>query len=48
MDLQAVKNNVFQPVDATTCVYDINCDGQINVVDLQETKNNVFHSASCD
>jgi hypothetical protein len=46
--LQDVKNKVFQTVDGSRFIYDVNCDGEINVIDLQETKNNVFTAASCD
>jgi hypothetical protein len=49
IDLQEVKDHVFQQVDAANCIYDVDVSGhQLNVVDLQETKNNLFTSASCD
>ena len=49
IDLQEVKNHIFQPVDAANCIYDVDVSGdQLNVVDLQETKNNLFTSASCE
>lgn len=48
IDLQDVKNVVFQPVDGNNYMKDVNCDGSLNVIDLQETKNNVFAPASCD
>ena len=48
IDLQEVKNRVFQPLDGSNFIYDVDVSGAINVVDLQETKNNLFTSASCD
>ena len=49
IDLQFVKNHVFEDVDASNAQYDVAADGgQINVIDLQDTKNNVFQDASCD
>jgi hypothetical protein len=48
LDLQEVKNNIFQPVDGSTFINDVNCDGSINVLDLQTVKNNIFQSASCN
>jgi hypothetical protein len=42
LDLQAIKNEVFKPVDQDNCMCDVNVDGEINVIDLQETKNNIF------
>jgi len=47
IDLQDVKNHVFQTVGLSNFKYDVNVDGRINVIDLQETKNNVFQPASC-
>ena len=49
IDLQEVKNHVFQQVDAMNFIYDVDVSGhQLSVVDLQETKNNLFTSASCE
>jgi len=50
IDLQDVKNHVFEAVDASNAKYDVAADGgSINVIDLQETKNNVFAPLpSCD
>jgi hypothetical protein len=49
IDLQEVKNHIFQQVDSMNFIYDVNVSGdQLNVLDLQETKNNLFASASCD
>ena len=47
VDLQEVKNHLFEFVGQSNAIYDINCDADINVVDLQETKNNLFTDASC-
>lgn len=47
VDLQEVKNHIFQPVDPSNFIYDVTSDGTINVIDLQETKNNLFTSVSC-
>jgi len=47
IDLQDIKNRVFQTFDCDLARYDVNCDCAINVIDLQETKNNVFEPASC-
>jgi len=48
IDMQEVKNHIFEPVNESTFLYDINADGSINVIDLQDTKNNIFASASCE
>lgn len=48
VDLQEVKNHIFEPVNESTFLYDINADGSINVIDLQDTKNNIFAPASCE
>jgi hypothetical protein len=40
---------VFTDVNASNAVYDVAADGgQINVIDLQETKNNVFVDPPCN
>jgi hypothetical protein len=47
LDLQDIKNRLFEQVWQDNAIYDINCDASINVIDLQETKNNLFTDASC-
>jgi len=47
IDLQEVKNHVFETLDQSNFMYDVDCSGTLNVVDLQETKNNLFTNASC-
>jgi hypothetical protein len=47
LDLQQVKNNLFQPVSGGNFINDVNCDGMLNVLDLQMTKNNLFTTATC-
>lgn len=47
IDLQDIKNHMFEPVGASTCAYDVNVDGVINVLDLQEAKNNLFTDVQC-
>lgn len=47
LDLQDLKNHVFEPVGPDNFLYDINADCSINVVDLQQTKNNVFTQVYC-
>lgn len=48
IDLQEIKNHIFEAVEADTCAYDINCDGAIDVIDLQTAKNNMFTSVRCE
>ena len=49
IDLQGVKNQLFETVDASNAMYDINADNTLDVRDLQVTKNNVFvWDALCD
>jgi hypothetical protein len=40
-DLKAIKLHVFEVLDAAKCVYDTNCDGTLNVTDLQTAKDNI-------
>ena len=48
VDLQAVKDQVFGPLDDSNFACDLNVDGQIDVMDLQLVSDNVFTPASCD
>ena len=43
VDLQAIKNQLLQPVTSANFLCDINCSGIINAVDLQQVKNNLLH-----
>jgi hypothetical protein len=47
LDLQTIKNHLFNPLGEPNFRYDINLDGRINVLDLQEAKNNAFVPAGC-
>ncbi len=47
VDLNAVKQNLFNPLDAGNFRSDINADGVVNIVDLNETKQSLFSNVSC-
>jgi hypothetical protein len=45
LDLQEIKNVLFQPVGAGNFLRDVSTDNLINLLDLQEVKLNLFQSA---
>jgi hypothetical protein len=48
IDLQDIKNRVFQVTTFKNFIYDVDVSGgTLNVIDLQETKNNLFSWANC-
>jgi hypothetical protein len=47
VDLQAIKDHLFDPVDEENFIYDINVDGVKNIIDLMVAKGNIFARASC-
>jgi hypothetical protein len=48
IDLQTIKNVLFQEVDEANFLNDCNTSGgTLNVIDLQCAKNNLFHMAEC-
>jgi hypothetical protein len=47
IDLQAIKNQLFQPVGAASFRQDVTVDASINLLDLQATKSNLFAAAAC-
>ena len=48
IDLQAIKNRIFQVTTIKNFLYDVDVSGGIlNVIDLQETKNNLFSRVTC-
>ena len=47
LDLQAIKNQLNQPLTASNFKLDVTCNGQINILDLQAVKNNLNQPASC-
>jgi hypothetical protein len=47
LDLQAIKNTLFQPVGPSNFRSDVNLDGLINLEDMQFVKNALFQSAAC-
>lgn len=48
IDLQTIKNALFQEVDETNFLNDCNAGGgPLNVIDLQCAKNNLFNTAQC-
>jgi hypothetical protein len=47
LDLQEIKNVLFQPVFIINFTRDVNVDGLINLLDLQSVKTNLFQNASC-
>jgi hypothetical protein len=46
LDLQAVKDKLFQPVGIGTFTADVNLDGAINLLDLQAVKSNLFQNTA--
>jgi hypothetical protein len=46
LDLQEVKNALFQAVGAGNFTRDVNVDNLINLLDLQEVKTNLFQASS--
>lgn len=47
LDLQAIKNQLNQPVGSSNFRLDVNCNGTINILDLQATKNNLNQPLIC-
>lgn len=47
LDLQAIKNQLNQPVGALNFRNDVTANGTINILDLQATKNNLNQAAAC-
>lgn len=47
LDLQAIKNQLNQPVGAANFRNDVTANGTINILDLQATKNNLNQPAGC-
>jgi len=48
IDLQDIKNRIFQITTAKNFLYDVDVSGgTLNVIDLQETKNNLFTTVTC-
>jgi hypothetical protein len=47
LDLQAVKVQLFQAVNGSTFLLDVNTDGLINLLDLQSIKLNLFQPPLC-
>lgn len=47
LDLQAIKNQLNQPLSLNNFLNDINCSGTINILDLQAAKNNLNQPAGC-
>lgn len=45
VDLNAVKQDLFQVLSPTNFVSDVNADGVVNIVDLNVTKQNLFSTA---
>ena len=47
LDLQAIKNQLNQPLTNANFTTDVNVSGTVNILDLQASKNNLLQPAAC-